>query len=73
MSPRLSSLSAKEVVRLVKEQGFRKTGQKGSHAKFTHPDGRSTVVPIHTGESIGPGLLLKILSDIGIDPEKLRR
>ena len=29
-----------------------------------HADGRSTVVPVHSGETIGPGLLLKILRDV---------
>jgi len=28
-----------------------------------HPDGRTTVVPVHSGETLGPGLLSKILSD----------
>ena len=28
-----------------------------------HEDGRYTVVPVHAGELIGPGLLLKILKD----------
>jgi len=29
-----------------------------------HPDGRTTVVPIHAGETIGLGLLSKILRDV---------
>jgi len=28
-----------------------------------HVDGRATVVPVHAGETIGPGLLIKILHD----------
>jgi len=28
-----------------------------------HPDGRLTVVPMHKGEDIGPGLLLEIIKD----------
>ena len=73
MSPRLPSLTAREVIRLAEAQGFRKIRQKGSHARYAHPDGRSTVIPIHAGETIGPGLLLQILSDIGIDPADIRR
>ena len=30
-----------------------------------------TVVPVHAGETIGPGLLAKILRDCGIDREAL--
>lgn len=28
-----------------------------------HSDGRCTVVPVHSNEVLGPGLLLKILKD----------
>lgn len=35
-----------------------------------HPDGRSTVVPIHGGETIGVGLMSKIQRDVGIDREE---
>ena len=30
---------------------------------FKHSDGRSTVVPYHPGDRIGPGLLLKIIKE----------
>ncbi len=36
-----------------------------------HDDGRRTVVPLHTGEILGPGLLNKILDDIEINIEEL--
>jgi len=45
---------------------------KGSHWQFTHPDGRRTTVPVHAGREIGPGLLRKILRDIGLTPQELR-
>ena len=32
-----------------------------------HPDGRRTVIPIHSGETIGPGLLNKILKDAEVE------
>jgi predicted RNA binding protein YcfA (HicA-like mRNA interferase family) len=32
-----------------------------------HPDGRVTVVPVHSGEIIGPGLLGAILRDCEIE------
>jgi len=28
-----------------------------------HSDGRMTVVPVHRGEDIGPGLLIEIIKD----------
>jgi predicted RNA binding protein YcfA (HicA-like mRNA interferase family) len=36
---------------------------KGSHHFLQHTDGRRTVIPVHSGEIIGPGLLAKILRD----------
>lgn len=36
---------------------------KGSHHFLQHRDGRTTVVPVHAGETIGPGLVSKILRD----------
>jgi predicted RNA binding protein YcfA (HicA-like mRNA interferase family) len=44
---------------------------RGSHHFLSHADGRSTVVPVHSGETIGPGLLNKILRDCKIDLEAL--
>lgn len=36
-----------------------------------HPDGRTTVVPVHRGEVLGPGLLGKILRDTNLTAEDL--
>jgi predicted RNA binding protein YcfA (HicA-like mRNA interferase family) len=36
-----------------------------------HADGRITVVPVHAGEHIGTGLLLKITKDAKLSREEL--
>ncbi|MBI5873897.1 MAG: type II toxin-antitoxin system HicA family toxin [Candidatus Omnitrophica bacterium] len=72
---RLIPLKASEVLRILSRLGFERIRQKGSHIFLRHPDGRSTVVPMHKGEDIGRGLIRKILSDIEIiweDFEKYR-
>jgi predicted RNA binding protein YcfA (HicA-like mRNA interferase family) len=51
-------------VSLLKKVGFVAERQRGSHVFLRHNDGRATVVPIHSGETIGPGLLSKILRDV---------
>jgi predicted RNA binding protein YcfA (HicA-like mRNA interferase family) len=38
-----------------------------------HPDGRTTVVPLHAGETIGPGLFAKILRDVDLKREDFMR
>ena len=46
---------------------------KGSHHFLRHEDWRSTVVPAHSGETIGPGLLHKILRDCQLKVENLEK
>lgn len=64
---RLRQLKARDVVRVLTTLGFMLVRQKGSHAFYQHPiTGRSTVVPIHSGEDIGRGLLRAILREAEI-------
>jgi len=43
---------------------------KGSHHFLMHADGRKTVVPVHRGEVVGSGLMLKILRDCEMEREE---
>jgi predicted RNA binding protein YcfA (HicA-like mRNA interferase family) len=55
--------TGKELVAALGRLGFQVLRVKGSHQYLRHEDGRSTVVPVHAGETIGRGLLAKILRD----------
>jgi len=68
---RLPSLTGKQVITALKKAGFVTERQRGSHSFLRHPDGRATVVPAHTGETIGPGLLSKILRDAELTKDDL--
>jgi len=68
---KLPSLTGKEVVSLLKKVGFVVERQRGSHVFLKHDDGRATVVPIHSGETIGSGLLSKILRDVEMTKDEL--
>ena len=46
-------LSAKEIIAALGRAGFVLSRIKGSHHFLKHPDGRKTVVPLHSGETIG--------------------
>ena len=61
--PRLPRLRGREVVAALGRAGFTVIRTKGSHHFLRHADGRRTVVPLHAGETVGPGLLSKILKD----------
>ena len=67
--PRLPRLRGREVIGALRRAGFAVLRTKGSHHFMRHPDGRSTVVPVHAGETIGPGLLSKILKDAEMERE----
>ena len=70
---RLPRLRAKELLRVLKKEGFNVVRIKGSHHFLRHADGRTTVVPVHTGETIGPGLLMSILKDCEMTSDDLTR
>lgn len=56
--------SGKEIISILKRLGFVVIRTKGSHNFLQHSDGRTTVVPVHSNETIGIGLFHKILKDI---------
>ena len=67
---KLPLLTGKELISILKTLGFIEKRQTGSHVFLAHENGRSTVVPIHSGETIGRGLLLEIIDDIGMAKEE---
>jgi predicted RNA binding protein YcfA (HicA-like mRNA interferase family) len=69
---RVPRLSARDILRALKHAGFTPVRVRGSHHFLRHDDGRATVVPVHRGETIGPGLLHKILADCEMSLAQLR-
>jgi predicted RNA binding protein YcfA (HicA-like mRNA interferase family) len=60
---RLPALTGKKVIKALRKAGFEVIRVRGSHHFLRYEDGRSTVVPVHAGETIGPGLTSRILRD----------
>lgn len=56
----------------LRRAGFSVIRVRGSHHFMRHVDGRATVVPVHAGETIGPGLLSQIMGDVEMTPEEFR-
>jgi predicted RNA binding protein YcfA (HicA-like mRNA interferase family) len=69
---KLPSRTGKQVTDALHRAGFVLVQTKGSHHYMRHEDGRTTVVPVHAGETIGPGLMSKILRDCELTREELR-
>lgn len=51
----LPGVTGKDLLAALKKAGFDVVRIKGSHHLLCHMDGRVTVVPLHAGETIGPG------------------
>ena len=58
---KLPRLTGRELGKIAERLGFVFDHQRGSHLFYKHPDGRVVVIPYHSGEEIGPGLLNKII------------
>ena len=67
---KLPRMRGREVIRSLRKGGFEVVRVKGSHHFLRHQDGRTTVVPVHTGEQVGPGLLRAILRDCELTVEQ---
>jgi predicted RNA binding protein YcfA (HicA-like mRNA interferase family) len=69
---KLPSLTGREIIAALNQAGFEVARIRGSHHFLIHNDGRRTVVPVHSGETIGVGLLSQILRDCQITREEFR-
>ncbi len=74
MPPRLPQLTARELIRFLKSQGFTEDRQSGSHLTLWHEEQKvSVTVPVHGGSDIGRGLAARILKDAGFSIEDFLR
>ena len=65
---RMPQVSARELVRFLKAQGFVEDRQSGAHLTLRHPARKITVtVPVHTGADVGRELAVRILKDAGFN------
>ena len=65
-------VKGRQLIRALQKAGFSVIRIKGSHHFIRHSDGRATVVPVHAGETIGPGLLNQIMKDTELDRDRLQ-
>lgn len=68
---RAPRLTGKQLLAILARAGFEVVRVRGSHHFLKHPDGRATVLPVHSGETVGPGLLAKILRDADLSVPEL--
>lgn len=61
------------MIKALGKIGFSVVRITGSHHRLVHADGRKTTVAVHGKETLGPGILLKILRDIDLGRDELRK
>jgi predicted RNA binding protein YcfA (HicA-like mRNA interferase family) len=72
VSERYPVCSAKDVIRVLRKQGFALVSQKGSHQKWRHPNGRQVIVAMHGNKPIPIGTLKSIIEGAGLTAEDFR-
>ncbi len=72
MSEKLPRITGKQLLTALETIGFGVVRVRGSHHFLRHQDGRTTVVPVHGKETIGPGLLGTIMRDCEVTRGHLR-
>lgn len=59
-------MTVREIVKLLKQNGFKRMASNGSHQKFYNPEtNKTTIVPVHSGE-LKPGTEASILKQAGL-------
>ncbi len=72
--PRMPQVTARELVRFLKSQGFVEDRQTGSHLRLWQPQRQVLlIVPMHFGSDVPRGLALKILKDAGFSVDDYLR
>jgi predicted RNA binding protein YcfA (HicA-like mRNA interferase family) len=67
MSPRTPRLTAKQIIKQLKNSGFIEIGQTGSHLKlFNQETRRTAIVPIHISKIIPLGTTKAIEKQSGV-------
>ena len=66
-----TSITGNELIKALSKIGFTVVRIKGSHHRLGHTDGRKTTIPVHGKETLGTGILLKILRDLDLSRDDL--
>ncbi|MGO8688302.1 MAG: type II toxin-antitoxin system HicA family toxin [Thermoguttaceae bacterium] len=71
---RMPQVTARDLIRFLKSQGFVEDRQSGSHLTLWHEGRQATVtVPVHAGCDIGRGLAVRILKGAGFSVDDFLR
>lgn len=69
--PKLRNLTAKLVIKILEQHGFRLRRTSGSHFIFDHPITKKKVIVPHHTKDLAKGTLLSILKQAGMTKDDL--
>jgi predicted RNA binding protein YcfA (HicA-like mRNA interferase family) len=73
MSPRQPRVTAADLIRALRRDGWEIERQTGSHAQLRHPSKPGQVtVAVHARKIVPLGTLARILAAAGLTPDQLR-
>ena len=73
MTPRTPRVTALEIIRVLEKRGFTLARSRGSHRIYKNEQGVRVTVSFHTGEVLHPKILRRILHDMDITEDDLRK
>ena len=69
--PRIPTVSARKLIKVLKKSGFVHDHTEGSHYIFYHSQKKITVsIPVHKGRDLGRGITQAVLKDAKISPKE---
>jgi predicted RNA binding protein YcfA (HicA-like mRNA interferase family) len=70
----MPQVTARDLLRFFKSQGFIEDRQSGSHLTLWHEGRKVTVtIPVHPSHDVGRGLALRLLKDAGFSVDDYLR
>ncbi|HUD47841.1 MAG TPA: type II toxin-antitoxin system HicA family toxin [Candidatus Baltobacteraceae bacterium] len=72
MSRRYPVCSARDIVKILRKNGFVMISQSGSHQKWRHENGRQVIVAMHASKTIPIGTLKSIIDGSGLGVDAFR-
>lgn len=72
--PKLPAITGDQLVKVLLRVGFAQIRRESSHVSlWREQDNQHITIPVHRGKMLGKGLLSRILKDIGLAVDDLRK
>lgn len=72
--PKLPVIGGDKLGKALLKVGFEEIRQESSHVSlWREQDNKHITIPVHRGKMLGKGLLSRILKDVGLSVDELRK